>query len=90
MGEYESTVAIYQAQNAIQLAKTAGADHYAADEIAKADSLLQEAQTYRKDNKRAVSTAREATQAAEDARLIAVRRAENESAPSTSAREIVP
>ena len=90
MGEYESTVAIYQAQNAIQLAKASGADHYAADEIAKANSLLQEAQTYKKDSKRAVSTAREAAQAAEDARLIAVRRAENESAPSTSAREIVP
>ncbi len=86
MKEYEATVAIYQAQNAIQLAKSAGADRYAGDEIRRAQDLLDQAQTYKKDSKEAVSTAREAAQVAEDARVITERKIASEEAPRTSAR----
>src|SRR5580658_3041821 len=41
---YEAVLELYQAQNAIQIARSVGADRYAADTIGKADSLLTEAQ----------------------------------------------
>src|SRR5215471_4860330 len=43
MDRYESLLAIYQAQNAIQIARSQGAAQYAADTLAKAQSLLAEA-----------------------------------------------
>jgi hypothetical protein len=79
MNEYESTLAIYEAQNAIQHAKTAGAARYASDKLSIAEALLQRAQAYEKNqSKEIVSTAREATQIAEDARLVALIRADRE------------
>jgi outer membrane protein OmpA-like peptidoglycan-associated protein len=75
MSRYESLLAIYQAQNAIQIARSQGADNYAADTLAKAESLLAEARQMeaRKLGRSAVVTeARQAAQTAEDARAIAV------------------
>ena len=76
MAEYESLLELYQAQNAVQIAKSQGADRYAADTLATAESLLRDARGMqaRKDTRKAsVSLARQAAQTAEDARTIAFR-----------------
>jgi flagellar motor protein MotB len=81
MDRYESLLAVYQAQNAIQIARSQGADKYAADTLAKAERLLAEARQMeqRKQGASAVVTsAREAAQMAEDARVIAVKRAHDD------------
>jgi hypothetical protein len=75
--EYEAVVALYQAQNAIQIAKAEGDDAYAHDTLQRAESLAQEAQQIpnRKENRdRIVMLARQAAQTAEDARSIAAQR----------------
>ncbi len=77
MRKYEALLELYQAQNAVGIATAAHADQYAPNTFAKAQQLLAEAQqlnTHKGDNARIVEDAREAAQAAEDARLIAVRR----------------
>lgn len=84
MNQYEATLAIYQAQNAIQHAQTAGADKFAPDRVAKAQELLHaaQAQSYdKRSSKEVVAIAREAAQTAEDARVIAMKRATAESSP---------
>ena len=76
MSQYESLLQIYQAQNAIQIARAQGAERYAADTLARAETLLSEARQLdqRKAGRSSVVTvAREAAQTAEDARTIAVR-----------------
>jgi outer membrane protein OmpA-like peptidoglycan-associated protein len=78
---YEAVLELYQAQNAIQIARSVGADQYAADTIAKADGLLADAQNMadrRQDTHMIVSRAREAAQMAEDARTISVKRQNEE------------
>jgi outer membrane protein OmpA-like peptidoglycan-associated protein len=78
---YEAVLELYQAQNAIQIARSVGADRFAADSIGKADTLLAEAQSMedrRQDTHMIVSRAREAAQMAEDARTIAIKRGEEE------------
>jgi len=78
---YEAVLELYQAQNAIQIARSAGADRFAQDSISKADALLAEAQhmqAIKQDTHLIVSRAREAAQMAEDARVIAVKRGEEE------------
>lgn len=75
--EYEVIVGLYQARNAVQLAKADGADIHAADAFNRAQGQLREAeQIYAADpkGKAVVTLAREAAQTAEDARLIAARR----------------
>src|SRR5688572_26036802 len=70
---------LYQAQNALRIARWTGADKDAAESFNKAQNLLQQAEAYqaRDAGKRSVSmTAREAVQTAEDARLIALKRQE--------------
>src|SRR5262245_36981973 len=70
---------LYQAENAVRIARWAGADKDAPDSFAKAASLLQQGEDYlRRDaGKKDISTAaRNAVQAAEDARLIALKRQE--------------
>ncbi|HSU88506.1 MAG TPA: OmpA family protein, partial [Terriglobia bacterium] len=70
---------LYEAQNAIRIARWAGADKDAADSFAKAQGLLQQAEGYQaKDpgSKPVSTTARGAAQSAEDARLIAMQRQE--------------
>ena len=70
-----------EARNALQIAKAAGAEHYAADSLTKAQQLLQQAedlQAHRGEKKSIEMAAREAVQTAEDARAITVKRVEEE------------
>src|SRR5687767_11149916 len=70
-----------QARMAVELARLAGADRYAADTFAKAQGLLNEAETQRerrRSGNRVQQPARQAAQTAEDARLIALQRQEEE------------
>jgi outer membrane protein OmpA-like peptidoglycan-associated protein len=74
MDRYESLLAIYQAQNAIQIARSQGADKLASDTLAKAESLLAEARQMEQRHmgrSTVVTAARQAAQTAEDARAIA-------------------
>jgi outer membrane protein OmpA-like peptidoglycan-associated protein len=78
---YEAVLELYQAQNAIQIAISAGADRLAPDSLSKAQALLTEAQQMQarsQDTHMIVSRAREAAQIAEDARVIAVKRGQDE------------
>ena len=79
--EYEELIEIYQAQNAIGVARTAGAAQYAPDGLAKAESLLNQAQqrhARKADRTLAIQEAREAAQSAEDARMISEQRQQQE------------
>lgn len=69
-----------EARNALQIAQWTGADKYAADTYAKANNSLRQAEDYyvRKQKKPTAMVAREAVQTAEDARLITVKRIEEE------------
>ncbi|HYW48293.1 MAG TPA: OmpA family protein [Bryobacteraceae bacterium] len=81
MDRYEELVEVYQAQNAVQIAQSVGADHYAPDTFAKAEHLLhsaQEAQVQRLDKSTVVTAARQAAQTAEDARTITIKRKQDE------------
>ena len=76
MSRYESLLQIYQAQNAVQIARAQGADKYAADTLAKAEHLLAEARQMEERHagrSSVVTLAREAAQTAEDARAITMR-----------------
>lgn len=78
---YEAVLELYQAENAVQIARSLGADQYAADSLSKAESLLTQAQDMnarKMDTHAIVSAAREAAQMAEDARTIAVKRRDEE------------
>jgi flagellar motor protein MotB len=81
MREYEQMVEVYQAQNAVQIARASGAAQYAADTLQRAERLLTEAQDLRAsgaENSRVIAEAREAAQTAEDARAITVQRQQDE------------
>jgi outer membrane protein OmpA-like peptidoglycan-associated protein len=68
---------LQEARNAIGMARAAGADRYAADTFQKALSDLTNAESYyrSKGNKKSLDTnAREATQMAEDARIITLKK----------------
>jgi outer membrane protein OmpA-like peptidoglycan-associated protein len=73
-------VEIYEARNAVQIAQSLGADKYAADTFQKAQTTLQQSEDYlqRKQRKPAIMIARETVQTAEDARVIALKRQEEE------------
>lgn len=76
MWQYEALSELYQAQNAVQIARSMGADHYAPDTFAKAEELLrtaQENQARRADRSNVITLARQAAQTAEDARAIALK-----------------
>jgi outer membrane protein OmpA-like peptidoglycan-associated protein len=66
-----------EARNAINLARLAGADQYAADTFGKARELLAQAEKARGRNN-IMMPARQAVQTAEDARLISLQRQEEE------------
>jgi outer membrane protein OmpA-like peptidoglycan-associated protein len=68
---------LYEARNAIQIARSSGADRFATETFQKAESNLKQAEAYRARNagsKPVTMTARQAVQIAEDARAIAVKR----------------
>jgi outer membrane protein OmpA-like peptidoglycan-associated protein len=70
-----------EARNAVDLARLAGADRFAADTFGKAQRLLADAEVARekrKSNNEIMMAARQAAQTAEDARLVALRRQEEE------------
>jgi outer membrane protein OmpA-like peptidoglycan-associated protein len=72
---------LYEARNAIQIARSSGADSYATETFQKAESNLKQAEAYRARNagsKPVTMAARQAVQIAEDARAIAVKRQDEE------------
>jgi outer membrane protein OmpA-like peptidoglycan-associated protein len=72
---------LLEARNAVAIAKAAGAQHYAPDSLAKAEDMLTRAEDYlqRKQGRTPIGTAaRGATQMAEDARVLTLRRKEKE------------
>jgi len=73
---------LYEARNAVRIARWTGAETYATDTFQKAELSLQNAEDQyagRSRNKKTVAqNARDAAQAAEDARLITVRRIEDQ------------
>lgn len=76
---------LYEARNAVQIARSSGADTFAADTFEKAESNLKQAETDRTHNvgsKSVTTTARQAVQIAEDSRAIAVKRQDDALAAS--------
>ena len=72
---------LLEARQAMAVARSAGADRYAADTMKKADIDLYNAEAFRnsgQDKKRVQTLARHVTQLAEDARLISVKRGNEE------------
>jgi outer membrane protein OmpA-like peptidoglycan-associated protein len=72
---------LYEARNAVQIARWTGAEHYAPDTLLKAVQGLQNAEGYlqgKAGSKPIGTVAREAVQMAEDARLITVKKIEEE------------
>src|ERR1700733_14570515 len=70
---------LLEARNAVVIAKAAGAQQYAPDSLTKAEDMLQRAEDYyqRKQGRTPIGTAaRGATQTAEDARVLTLRRKE--------------
>ncbi|MEZ5356637.1 MAG: OmpA family protein [Bryobacteraceae bacterium] len=77
----EAPPALAQAQHALVIAKAAGAERYAADTVRKAEADLLNAEAYfnnKGDLKRIQTLARNVTQFSEDARLISMKKAEEE------------
>jgi outer membrane protein OmpA-like peptidoglycan-associated protein len=80
MGEYETLLELYQAQNAIQIAQASGAAKYGGEVLSKAQTQLQNAQSLhdrKMDKSLVIAAAREASQTAEDARALADQRAKD-------------
>lgn len=74
-------LSLYEARNAMKIARAEGAPKYASDSFGKAQQLLQQAETAEKhkaDRKSVDMEAREAVQTAEDARSIAQKRISDE------------
>jgi outer membrane protein OmpA-like peptidoglycan-associated protein len=81
MDQYEALMELYQAQNAVQIAGSLGADRYAPDTYNKAVQLLRQAQDWQAQKmsmRTVVTVARDAAQTAEDARAITVKRRDEE------------
>jgi outer membrane protein OmpA-like peptidoglycan-associated protein len=72
-----SPLEIYEAENAVQIAEAGGAARYAPDSLATAKTALENAEAsdaHKGDRKEVITYAREAVQAAEDARIITIRK----------------
>lgn len=81
---------LFEARNAVRIAHVAAADKYAASIMAKADEQLRQAETsYRqKQNRSAIeAVAREATQTAEESRVMAVKQKAEEEAQAQATAE---
>jgi outer membrane protein OmpA-like peptidoglycan-associated protein len=77
-----------EAENALQIARLAGADRYASDTYQKAVVDLQNAEDFLRrggDRKESETNAREAAQMAEDARIITIRKMRDEEAANQRA-----
>ncbi len=75
-GDKKSPLELYEAMNAVQIARYAKADQFGSDTFQSAVKLLQQAQEYkdRKQYNPSIMTAKEAVQKAEDSRIIALRK----------------
>jgi outer membrane protein OmpA-like peptidoglycan-associated protein len=85
MDRYEATLELYEAQNALGIARSASAEKYAGQTLARAQQLYDAAQRLnarKGESKAVVQNAREAVQTAEDARMIAQRKQEEETIAS--------
>jgi outer membrane protein OmpA-like peptidoglycan-associated protein len=74
-------IELYEARNAVQIARSMGADQFAPETFQKAEKSLAQAEAYQRRNagrKPVAMTSREAVQMAEDSRVIAVKRQEEE------------
>lgn len=74
-------LAMYEARNSVQIAKSRGADKYAPDVFSKAEGglkLAENALARRANRKEIVSLARQVAQSSEDARALAVEKQEQE------------
>ena len=73
-------LSLFEARNAVRIARNAGADKYAASALANAEKSLGNAETaYRNKQKSQVATfARDAAQTAEDARVMSLKKQEEE------------
>jgi len=72
---------LYEARNAVNIARKSGADRFATETFEKAESNLKQSEAYRARNagsKPVTMTARQAVQTAEDARAIAVKRQDDD------------
>src|SRR5580700_6598598 len=79
--DHNAPLDLLEARNAVAIAKAAGAKQYAPDSLAKAEDMLQRAEDYlqRKQGRTPIGTAaRGAAQMAEDARVLTLRRKEQE------------
>ncbi|HWQ52057.1 MAG TPA: hypothetical protein VN442_00130 [Bryobacteraceae bacterium] len=79
MDQYEAMLSLYQALNAIQIARAGGADRDAGEAMRKAEGLYEKARSLQSrgaQSREVVTLARQATQTAEDARAISVKRRE--------------
>jgi outer membrane protein OmpA-like peptidoglycan-associated protein len=65
---------LYQARNAVRIAKASGAGYYAPGAFVKAETYLNQSEAGAGSKKDRIMEARESVQSAEDARLIAVQR----------------
>lgn len=70
--------AVYQARNAVRIARAAGAAAYAPEAFGKAQEYLNQSEASEGGKKARIINAREAVQRAEDARLISVQKQEAE------------
>ncbi len=89
MDEYEQILEIYQAENALGIARAANAEQLAPNTFAKAEAAHQEAERLRASKAGmsfVVQAARLAAQTADDARMIAVRRAQEDRLASAQQR----
>ncbi len=80
---------LYEARNAVQIARSEGADRFAVETFQKAQQSLAQAEAYQDRNagrKPVAMTAREAVQTAEDSRVIAVKRQEGDAAAADRQR----
>lgn len=72
---------LLEAQNAVEISQVAGAQNYAADSFQKSVDLLHQAEAYQLRNagsKPVIMTSREAVQTAETARILALKRQQDE------------
>jgi outer membrane protein OmpA-like peptidoglycan-associated protein len=77
----KTPIEVYEAQNAVRIARWAGAERYAPDSLRKAEVDLQNAENLlssKGNRKDSITDAREAAQMAEDARVITLRKIEAE------------
>jgi len=74
----DTPFAVYQARNAVAIAFAAGAKTYATEPFAKAERLLAKSESKEGNKKERMMEAREATQSAEDARVITFKRQDTE------------